>query len=692
MAVNFPDNPSNGDSFTSNGIVYVYTSTTTAWQKSYTSVPPVVTGHVLPDTNETYDLGSTTQRFRDLYLSGNSITIGDLVISDNNGVFEVTPSGGSAISFATQTDINTAISNLVDTAPGALDTLNELAAAIGDDANFATNITTSLANKLEASDLAGYVTQTGTETLSNKTLAATTLAGHIIPNSDSAYDLGSTTNRFRDLYLSGNTLYIGDVEISVNSEGLLQLPSGSLIDGAVVPTEIGQMTNVRLEPNPEVLEMAVDAPAAGHSAPWLWTWKSGALPYARSTILNQVQSGVPIYIAGTYTLFNFAAHELHGTMTQTHKIYLKWIEGAGTDNLVSWATSTLNVQNITFKGVNGDNATEVQRLNISVPSTITLPTLVAPNLVYDVEFANSGAYTFSGITMGDNPDIGPLYRGGTYTFNLDSSVSGHPFYLTQDDGTNWAQGQYVDEYTNGVTGSRNDSGTVQFVVPNDAPDVLYYQCGNHSSMRGMLTIKNLEVETNGAGNYVVYFQHDQEDHSVPVEIKQRPSIAGQSCLVYDSSLSEFVPQDLGEYITKTLVIQERIGELAEDKIVEKVNDDTVTNLTKVKEQTIFITNLNQQGELQLVSGTARWYAPFDLLVTGINTKVSSSADSNISIQIKKNGSTVKSSSILAGQFSSVVSAPEFPMVEGDYITVDVTSIGTTNKGEDLVVQFKYRQT
>jgi len=692
MAVNFPDNPSNGDSFTSNGIVYVYNSTTTAWQKSYTSVPPVVTGHVLPDANETYDLGSNTQRFRDLYLSGNSITIGDLVISDNNGVFEVTPSGGSAVSFATQTDINTAISNLVDTAPGTLDTLNELAAAIGDDANFATNITASLANKLEASDLTGYVTQTGTETLSNKTLAATTLAGHIIPNSDSAYDLGSTTNRFRDLYLSGNTLYIGDVEISVNNEGLLQLPSGSLIDDAVVPTEIGQMTNVRLEPNPEVLEMAVDAPTAGHSTPWLWTWKSGALPYARSTITNQVQSDVPIYIAGTYTLFNFAAHELHGTMTQTHKIYLKWIEGAGLDNLVSWATSTLNVQNIIFEGVNGDNATEVQRLNISVPSTITLPTLVAPNLSYNVSFVSAGAYTFSGIAMGDNPDIGPLYRGGTYTFNLDASVSGHPFYLTQDDGTNWAQGQYIDEYTNGVTGSRNESGTLVFTVPNDAPDVLYYQCGNHSSMRGMLTIKNLEVETNGAGNYVVYFQHDQEQHSVPVEIKQRPSIAGQSCLVYDSSLSEFVPQDMGDYITKTPVIQERIGELAEDKIVEKVNDNTVTNLTKVKEQTTFITNLNQQGELQLVTGTARWYAPFDLLVTGINTKVSSSADSNISIEIKKNGSTVKSSSILAGQFSSVVSAPEFSMVEGDYITVDVTSIGTTNKGEDLVVQFKYRQT
>lgn len=66
---------------------------------------------------------------------------------------------------------------------------------------------------------------------------------------------------------------------------------------------------------------------------------------------------------------------------------------------------------------------------------------------------------------------------------------------------------------------------------------------------------------------------------------------------------------MGDYITKTPVIQERIGELAEDKIVEKVNDDTVTNLTKVKEQTTFITNLNQQGELQLVTGTTRWYLP-----------------------------------------------------------------------------------
>ncbi len=49
---------------------------------------------------------------------------------------------------ADKTYVNTAISNLIDAAPGLLDTLNEIAAAIGDDANFATTITTALATKL----------------------------------------------------------------------------------------------------------------------------------------------------------------------------------------------------------------------------------------------------------------------------------------------------------------------------------------------------------------------------------------------------------------------------------------------------------------------------------------------------------------------------------------------------------------
>lgn len=44
-----------------------------------------------------------------------------------------------------------AVTYLVDSAPGALNTLNELAAALNDDANFSSTVTTALANKLDIS-------------------------------------------------------------------------------------------------------------------------------------------------------------------------------------------------------------------------------------------------------------------------------------------------------------------------------------------------------------------------------------------------------------------------------------------------------------------------------------------------------------------------------------------------------------
>lgn len=53
----------------------------------------------------------------------------------------------------TKTEVDTLINNLVQGAPGALDTLNELAAALGDDPNFATTITTQLALKANAAEV-----------------------------------------------------------------------------------------------------------------------------------------------------------------------------------------------------------------------------------------------------------------------------------------------------------------------------------------------------------------------------------------------------------------------------------------------------------------------------------------------------------------------------------------------------------
>ena len=49
---------------------------------------------------------------------------------------------------ATTAYVDSAVSGIVDSAPGTLNTLNELAAALGDDANFSTTVTNSIATKL----------------------------------------------------------------------------------------------------------------------------------------------------------------------------------------------------------------------------------------------------------------------------------------------------------------------------------------------------------------------------------------------------------------------------------------------------------------------------------------------------------------------------------------------------------------
>jgi hypothetical protein len=72
---------------------------------------------------------------------------------------------------ATKSYVDTSVSALIDSAPGALDTLNELAAALNDDPNFATTVTNEIATKLA---LAGG-TMTGDITLNaNKVTSSAT--------------------------------------------------------------------------------------------------------------------------------------------------------------------------------------------------------------------------------------------------------------------------------------------------------------------------------------------------------------------------------------------------------------------------------------------------------------------------------------------------------------------------------------
>lgn len=83
-----------------------------------------------------------------LTTSGGAIVLG----THAHAITDVTGLEAALASKATPADVATAVAGVIDAAPGALDTLNELAAALGDDANFASTVTTALAGKVSTSD------------------------------------------------------------------------------------------------------------------------------------------------------------------------------------------------------------------------------------------------------------------------------------------------------------------------------------------------------------------------------------------------------------------------------------------------------------------------------------------------------------------------------------------------------------
>lgn len=62
-----------------------------------------------------------------------------------------------------------------------------------------------------------------------------TIKGHIVPDQDEVYDLGSASNKFRDLYLSGSSIKLGASTITAVGP-VVNLPVGSTVNGSPILT------------------------------------------------------------------------------------------------------------------------------------------------------------------------------------------------------------------------------------------------------------------------------------------------------------------------------------------------------------------------------------------------------------------------------------------------------------------------
>ena len=155
-----------------------------------------------------------------------ALTSSSGVLTD--GVTATTQSASdNSTKVATTAYTDTAIANLIDSSPSALNTLNELASALGDDPNFATTVTNSIATKLP---LAGG-TLTGNLEISNNNPKITLTDTN--NDSDFAIILNQGIFKIRDLTNSSTDRFTIDSSGTINVSGNLDIGAGCDVTGNI---------------------------------------------------------------------------------------------------------------------------------------------------------------------------------------------------------------------------------------------------------------------------------------------------------------------------------------------------------------------------------------------------------------------------------------------------------------------------
>ena len=163
----------------------------------------------------------------------------ELIVDDvalaGNPTTSTQSAGNNTTRIATTAFVTTAVDNLIASAPGTMDTLNEIAAALGDDPSFTTTVNNAIATKLNLSGgtLTGDVTFNGTNLYFN---GAASSAGHnlALENSDTFTSFYGSTSSSID---KGYKFFVGnqgaDLAFTINADKSIATAGAVMIGGTL---------------------------------------------------------------------------------------------------------------------------------------------------------------------------------------------------------------------------------------------------------------------------------------------------------------------------------------------------------------------------------------------------------------------------------------------------------------------------
>ena len=147
--------------------------------------------------------------------------------------------GGIAAAGLTAADVRDSVGSLF--ADGTHDYITFTYDPVGETISTVVDLTT-YDGTIQAAGFKGTVYGDDSTTLINSVNSSInldgTVKGNVVPDTDEAYDLGSSSAKFRDLYLAGSSIYLGSANITATGT-VVNLPAGSTVGGIVIGTGSG---------------------------------------------------------------------------------------------------------------------------------------------------------------------------------------------------------------------------------------------------------------------------------------------------------------------------------------------------------------------------------------------------------------------------------------------------------------------
>jgi len=332
----------NRNSVKQDGYFLKYDANTKKWvgdaANNFTTT--ITTHSIIPETSNTYSLGTADKNWKELYLSGNTMFLGGVSISaqssntgtqtlkigSNGTVQDLVSNNYLSTTYMSNTDTRAfvlgEVAKVVNAAPTALNTLVEISTALGGDANFANTITTTINSK---------ASNTYVQSLLSNTNAYIASVQSDVDNNEAS----------EQLHLSNTNARIASVEATLPSLATNAYAKSVGISSATFNSSNNTITFLR--PDASDLKVTVNAGGGGGAGDVSNAYLTST--YVANTEFQRVLANTNAYIASVV---------LSGNTTS--------IGNADSSNGASLIATNIN-NNVTLKRIKAGRNIEIEQVD-----------------------------------------------------------------------------------------------------------------------------------------------------------------------------------------------------------------------------------------------------------------------------------------------------------------------------------------